>query len=429
MHNMGRLYKFQQEGVRWLVENPLAYLADKPGLGKTVQAIVAATELGVRRPTVLCPAIAREVWRSHWLEWGLPGVELQTFSYDWIASHGEHHQHIWHTSDLIIGDEWHYTKNPLAKRARAACRIVNRARRVWLLSGTPIPNNPSEIYTTLRAVWPHLLRELGTPTYRDFIAKFCISEPVRFGHGRTGTRIIGAQNSAQLRDVLSKIMLVRTAEEVDLQLPPLRWENTRLDLSHEEWEDLTDMLAPIATPAVVKEINDRLLHNQPLPGDSLAELRRVLGVQKAVPAVRLLAEELENGAYKKIVVVAYHREVLGVLEDGLKRFGLVRTDGSTSDPQRTSNINSFQHDPSVRIYLGQYGTTGTAITLHAAHELVLVEQPWGPGEIEQISRRIHRIGQDRSCRVRMFIIPDTLDDAVARVRARKLRMIGEVVTT
>ena len=424
-----RLYPFQEKGAQWLTQNDRAYLADAAGLGKTVQAVIAATRLNIRRPTVVCPAIARPVWLAHWHEWGDRTVVPDIYSYERIVQTPRLQQDIVKEADLVIFDEWHYAKNPKARRARAAGYIANRASRTWLLSATPVPNNPSEIYTALRSVWPHLLREeLGVWSYREFVEKFCVSEPVRHSNG-WGTRIIGARNADLLRDVLASVMLRRKLEDVELDLPVLRWENTRLHLLGEEWGELTEMLKGVATPEVVRDINQRLRRNQPLPGAPLAALRRTFGVAKAVPAVRLLAEELELGKYEKIVVMAYHREVLGVLESGLKRFGLVRTDGSTSPHWREQNIMNFQNDPTVRVFLGQYNTTGVSITLHAAHELVMVEQPWGPGDIEQIARRIHRIGQKSRCRVRMFVLPDTIDDAVAKVRARKLRMIGAVVTT
>ena len=429
MRKIPKLYQFQKEGIAWLKANPRAYLADKPGLGKTVQAVVAATELGVGSPYVICPAIAESVWLAHWQEWGDRSVTPRTVSYERLASSPKVYQEILAEADIVICDEWHYAKNPLAKRTKAACRLISQMPNVWLISATPIPNNPSEIYTSLRALWPHLLQELGVSTYRSFIFKFCISRPVRYGPGRMGTQIIGAQNSKELRAVLQKIMLVRELSDVDLQLPPLRWENTRLELVGDEWDILTDRLKPLMTPELVKLIHQRIRVDKPLPDTALATVRRTFGVAKSFPAARLLSEELRDGKYDKIVVVAFHIDVLDVLEAELKQFGLVRTDGSTTPPTRTSNINAFQNDPSVRVYLGQYSTTGVSITLHAARELVMVEQPWGPGEIEQIARRIHRIGQEGSCRVRMFIVPDTIDDAVARVRARKLRMIGEVVTT
>ena len=256
-------------------------------------------------------------------------MKPKIYSYERIVQTPRLQQDIPKWADLVIFDEWHYVKNPKTKRTWAAGYIANRASRVWLLSATPNPNNSSESYTTLRAVWPHLLKKLGVWSYREFVEKFCVSEPVRHSNGWS-TRIIGAKNSDQLREVLSSIMMRRGIEDVELELPPLRWENTRLHLLGEEWGELTNMLKGVATPAVVRDINERLRRNQPLPGAPLAALRRTFGVAKAVPAVRLLAEEMDLGKYKKLVVMAYHREVLGVLEAGLERFGLVRTDGSTS---------------------------------------------------------------------------------------------------
>lgn len=430
MHKPGGLYDFQKYGVKWLMRSTRAYLADKPGLGKTVQAITAATKLNFKNIWVICPAIARDVWREHWRLWGSPRVRPHVVSYEWLVQHPEELQLIWRNADLVIGDEWHYAKNVTAKRSRAACRVMNRAQKVWLLSASPMPNNPSELYTTFRSVWPDILKnDLGVWKYEEYVKKFCIVEPVRYGGGRMGTRIVGVQNAPLLRDALSKIMLRRRLEDVDLELPELRWNTVRLDLTIPEWSNLASSLKNVATPEVVERIRQRLARNQMPNNPNVSEMRRVMGVAKAVPAVRMIAEEMDDKKYDKLVVMAYHKEVLNTLEDGLQRFGLVRTDGSTGEARRTSNRNQFQQDKSTRIFLGQLTTTGVAITLHAASEMVMVEQPWTPEDIEQIARRIHRIGQQRACRVRMFVLPDTIDDAVAAVRSRKLRMIGEVVHT
>ncbi len=215
------LYLFQETGVQWLAKRHCAYLADKPGLGKTVQAVVAATRLGVRHPTIICPAIAIEVWRSHWHEWGDRSIDPTIFSYEHIVKTPRLQQEIPKLSDLVIFDEWHYAKNPTTKRAIAAGYIASRAVRVWLLSATPIPNNPSEIYTTLRAVWPRLLKKLGVHSYQEFVEKFCVSELVRYPNG-VRTRIVGSKNPEQLREVLSLIMLRRSIEDVELELLPAR---------------------------------------------------------------------------------------------------------------------------------------------------------------------------------------------------------------
>ncbi len=76
------LYDFQRYGVQWLMARMRAYLADKPGLGKTVQAITAATKLNLENIWVICPAIARDVWREHWLLWGNKRTKLRVLSYE-----------------------------------------------------------------------------------------------------------------------------------------------------------------------------------------------------------------------------------------------------------------------------------------------------------------------------------------------------------
>jgi SNF2 family DNA or RNA helicase len=69
---------------------------------------------------------------------------------------------------------------------------------------------------------------------------------------------------------------------------------------------------------------------------------------------------------------------------------------------------------------------GTAISLTSSHEVVLVEQLWNPEENLQAVKRIHRIGQEHPCRARMFFAPSSIDDAVASVLARKMRLLGEI---
>ncbi|KKK69122.1 hypothetical protein LCGC14_2937180, partial [marine sediment metagenome] len=298
--SMRRLYDFQKHGVRWLMARTRASLADKPGLGKTVQAITAATKLNLTNIWVVCPAIARDVWREHWPLWGNPRVRPHVVSYEWLAQHPAE-RWLLEGADLVIGDEWHYTKNICAHRSLAACAVMNRARRVWLLSASPMPNNPSELYTTFRSIWPEILKnDLGVWKYEEYVQKFCIVEPVRYGGGRMGTRIVGVQNAPILRDALSKVMLRRRLEDVDVQLPDLRWNTVRLDLTTPEWSDLASSLKNVATPEVVERIRQRIARNQ-MPSDpNTSEMRRVMGVAKAVPSVRLIAEEMDDKKYDKL---------------------------------------------------------------------------------------------------------------------------------
>ena len=197
---MNELYPFQETGVDWLVANKRAYLADGMGLGKTVQAIDAASCLGVERPLVICPASAVPVWKEMWHEWGMPSVAetVRVVSYTKFVRYPAEDKD-WH--DLLILDEAHYCKNMVAQRTKAALGLAHRSSRVWLLSGTPMPNHVGELYAPLRAVWMDLLRELGITTYWQFLKYFAITVQTSFG-GRPQTRVVGAKNIPVLNALL-----------------------------------------------------------------------------------------------------------------------------------------------------------------------------------------------------------------------------------
>ena len=66
------------------------------------------------------------------------------------------------------------------------------------------------------------------------------------------------------------------------------------------------------------------------------------------------------------------------------------------------------------------------MNMQAAPEIVLVEPDWVPDVNAQFIKRIHRIGQDKPCRARLFTVPGTQDDAVMSGLAKKIAMQVEV---
>ena len=74
---MPELYPFQRVGATFLAERRVGILADDKGLGKTVQAIVAADRVGARRIITVCPAIARESWAREWSAWRMTPRSIQ----------------------------------------------------------------------------------------------------------------------------------------------------------------------------------------------------------------------------------------------------------------------------------------------------------------------------------------------------------------
>lgn len=406
------LYPHQPEGITFLAERDRAYLADVMGLGKTVQAALAADRAGVSSVLIIAPASTIPNWEREWAEWG-PQVNVACISYSSrkkldMAAGAE-----W---DLVILDEAHYCKNPKAKRTQAALAIAAGADRAWLLSGTPMPNHPGELYAPMEAIWPEVLEQLGISTYMQWVDRFCQYKRVTYGRGwvqQPALKIFGAKNLDQLKPYMADIMLRR--KEVE-GLPPMRVHLSRLprDAGFERALAQTGVdVGALARAIEAEEASD---------DKSASKLRRLMGEYKAPRIAFQIAKELEDRAYPKIVVLAYHHSVLDALERGLADFNPVGFRGSTPQAQRQEAIDLFTNDPTRRVFIAQQTAAGVGINLQVASEIVLVEPAWSPDDNAQALKRIHRIGQDVPCRARIFTVAGSLDEAIMGTLQRKLQM-------
>jgi SWI/SNF-related matrix-associated actin-dependent regulator 1 of chromatin subfamily A len=400
------LFPFQaNEAVPFLVKRPRAYLALDCGLGKTVVATVAAREVGAQRTLVIAPASALANWEHDWLVWRGSG-ELVAESYDMLIRHPTRFDGGgW---DVVILDEAHYVKNPRAQRTKAALRIAREGKQAWLLSATPAPNHAGELYAPIKALWPGVLRQLGITNSMQWMNRFTHWGP---GFQGRGIKVWGSRNGDQLKPFLDRLMLVRKLEDVKADVPPLRVDVFRFP--HDE--RFARAIGEMGASALL-----RGMEAEECDGGSVSRLRRYLGEYKAPHIADLLAEELEVGAYKKIVVLAYHLSVIDILRRRLERFGVVTLTGADSRSRRKAAEDDFRRGM-PRVFIGQQSAAGVALNLQVASEIVLVEPSWVPDDNWQAIKRVHRIVSKHPCRARLFSVKGTLDDAIITTAARKTR--------
>ena len=388
-----KLYDFQRHGVDFLWKRARAYLADTMGLGKTIQACVAAWEIGSRNTLVACPASAIENWKREWGLWA-PGIDATFVSY---ASLVRYTPRGIEDYDLVILDEAHYCKTPTAKRTKTAMGVARVSPRSWLLSGTPMPNHPGELYAPIAALWPEIPEALGLKNHSQWFDHFCKWTPTQYGK-----RVYGVQNGSDLRPWLDKIMLRRKLDDVALDLPPLRVTLHRLprDTAALNW----------------------------ITGEETSTQRRLLGTYKAPLIAAQILRELDDGAYDKIVIGAYHRDTMSKLNELMRAGGYppVGFHGGTLLAHRQKAIDAFTNERERRVFIVQQTAGGVSINLQVASEIVLVEPDWVPDVNAQFIKRIHRIGSTEPCRARVFTVAGTQDDGVMRGLVTKIRMKEEL---
>lgn len=400
-----KLYPYQLAGSIWLSMRRRAYLADAPGLGKTAQVIRAIMTIqgetgSFLKTLVVCPAAAIPVWEAEWEKWWpqmSKRLRPRIVSYTKLTL-CESCQDVKY--DLVVLDEAHYVKSPRAKRTKAALKVAAAADRAWLLSGTPMPNNPSELFTVFAGLWPHSI-PLGITKHIQWLDYFC-----EWYQGEHGPRVTGTKNVVELRNMLRPIMARRRIQDVGLQLPPLRLHVVPLPADRrfaEELETLANEQGDLHTPTV----------------------RRLLGAHKAPRIAKIVGDERISP-----VVLMYHHKDTGralrasLIVRGWRCYGF---DGSHTPGQRAAETERFQKDPKgPKVFIVQQQAGGVSISLTAASEIILVEPDWSPGVNAQAIKRVHRIGSTDPVRARLFYVMDSLDENIMETLATKIRMRKEV---
>ena len=143
------------------------------------------------------------------------------------------------------------------------------------------------------------------------------------------------------------------------------------------------------------------------------------------PQVVKYVKMLHAGGDEKIVVFAWHIEVMDILQKGLDKIGVVRVDGRTTETEKAKAVVSFQTDPSIGVILGNVLSlgTGTDGLQHVSRRAVLAEPEWVSGNNEQCFKRLHRAGQQSQVLGDIFVARGSLAEHILGASLRKGRVI------
>ena len=96
--------------------------------------------------------------------------------------------------------------------------------------------------------------------------------------------------------------------------------------------------------------------------------------------------------------------------------------------ERAELVKTFQDpDSNIRGFLGSIQTCNYGLTLTAASKLFIMTLPYSVGEYDQVSDRLHRIGQKNAVNIYVLTFPDTIDDYVFSAIEGKRKEIVKVI--
>ena len=440
------LYKFQKEGINFGIEKKgRILLADEMGVGKTIQAIGISLLYKENWPVlIICPASLKFVWRNEILRW-IPDInadkdiqivksgkdeflcdeKFYIISYDLTIKFEQ--KLIDKQFNFIIADEAHYLKSLDAKRTKCLLPIIQKSKRILLLTGTPILSKPLELYPLLTMLRPDIFNN-----FKVFGNRYCDPKQ-KFVNNNWFIDWSGCSNAKELNYILKNIMIRRLKKDVINQLPPKKRQKIEIETDPKIIKKIKSL--NVKNEIIYKELDN---FNNNLNIENLKEIRNennmfnkiyMLTAEAKVKGVKEYIHYLiENKC--KFLIFGHHRIMLDSIEEEVKKLKVdyIRIDGEVKPEARQEYVNKFQSNEDCLIAILSITACYSGITLTAASTVIFSELYMTPAIMIQAEDRAHRIGQEHECvNIHYLYGPDTLDDILFKMLNKKQNIFSNTL--
>ena len=426
---------YQVDGICFHLSNKLVINGSDMGLGKTAQSLLAV-ECGELFPClVICPSSVKYNWSKEWDKW-LEGrliseIESSSKINNWSSDVVVINYDIVGKKDgmrvvlkfpeiglinwkSIIIDESHKLKNPKSIRSMSINLLTKKCENIYLLTGTPILNRPNELINQLNTI------RKFKPLFGDwmsFIRKFCNAKKTPFGWDTSG-----ASNLPELYSIMKQNTYFRVETKDVLQSLPEYQESVltfKINNKKKYKDAVCDLILYLKKNKGV-EAAERAESAQHLV--MLMTLRQLSSLGKLKEIEEWLEDYLE-ATDRNILVFGIFKESLRQLSE---KFNSKLIDGSTSSKKKQEIIDGLTKRD--RMLFGNISSLGTGTDgLQAYYQDVLfIDQPDRPGDIDQAIKRVNRDGQKHSTNVYHAICDSTIDKDIYDMILKK-REVTEAV--
>lgn len=436
-----QLKPHQRDSVRAFVTKPAFALFDEPGAGKTYPTVAAANlmeEAGViDTGIVVCPAAVRIGWRSpdfgEIAKWGWrpgavheyhagstrlrwrPGLNWVVTNYEFIREErrlGELLNQLGGRKSWVVLDESSRIKSHKAQQTKAAKKLRRACLRAAILNGSPIANNPLDLYSQFDFLDNAII---GCPNYWTFRARYAVMG------GFKAKQVVGFRNIDELNRLIQPYLLRRLKRDC-LDLPEKRFQARECRLSPETWRLYREMRdgmvawlddqPSIAPQAIVKILRLSQLTSGYLGGLVPQDLDPELAAGAPVhePPREVSREKLDafldwfsdwldagNAEGGRLIVWGRFRLELDRAQAALEARGIrcVQVRGGQTKTQREDAIKAFtmERGGPAMVLFGSPHAGGLGLTLVEAHDVFYMSNDYSLIAREQSEDRAHRPGQ------------------------------------
>lgn len=434
-----KLFDYQIQGIKFLLTNNVALLADQMGTGKTVMSTTALRIFFikglVKKALIVAPSNLLNVWEEHLEKWA-PELQFLTLndtkeirellwevkshvylvSYDTLKNDYKDKfftlKEFFKDLDIIILDEAHNIKNKDTYKSKAIKTLAKEVKYKWALSGTPLQNNIKELVSLLEFLLPK-------------------------------EKELDKKSPDELKEILKPIMIRRLKKDVLKDLPEkLPPEIEKFDLSPVQREYYEKYLSFERNRLIDiykrfrNEKNFQIMFKQNIIF-SLQKLRQICNFPPnsyhSPKANRLkeIVKELTEDGEKVIVFSNFIQEGIGKiyknLIEVLPQSSIVLYHGSLNQKEKQEAVKRFMKDKNCMVFLGSITAAGEGLTLTSSSYIIFFDLHWNPAKVWQAEDRVHRIGQTKAVNIYNFVTKNTVEEKIIQKLEEKKSIINNLI--
>ena len=466
-----QLRPYQLEGVKWLVDlyqNELgACLADDMGLGKTLQTIAMLLHAKENKPyiaekekvpsqldmfstaaddqflnplnaLIVLPASLVFNWQEELMRFA-PTLTIYRHvgpkrhkdirllkRFDIILTT---YQTASRDVDLLVQQDYEYIvldeSQQIKNRESKVFKALNEltARHKISLSGTPIENSLSDLWSQMQFINPHLLG-----SFSFFKKEFL--RPIE--------KMYNEEKKARLRSLVEPYLLRRTKEEVVKELPPLSTRILYTEMTSEQ-KKLYEREKSAARNYLLDNFDSSDGKYKLLVLQTLTKLRQLVNH----PALVKPDYKRDSGKFHdvmeqwdiiqkaghKVLIFSSFVKYLEMFKAELDKRGVAYSwlTGSVSAKQREAEVKKFETEESVRSFLISIKAGGVGLNLTAADYVFILDPWWNPTTEQQAIARAHRIGQKKNVFAIKFITRESIEEKILKLQEKKSQLAEDII--
>lgn len=345
----------------------------------------------------------------------------------------------WHR---IIADEGHTFNNP--KSAIFYTMMSIWARHKWCLTGTPLRNRTSDLFSQFRFLGFNKVimpQEFTITLYTNCSLDKCvlymtkedamiklpekkiIEVPVELGERE---KEMYDYFRCKTREAYND-HLVAGAAFVNVLTMFLRLRQCCLapNIIVEKEKEKGSSGASTADKEALDRMTDGL-HSWVSDKEGTAGV----GSAKVVKCINLIVNEVPAG--KKVIVFASFKTLINLLAYALRKrspeIGYELVDGNIKGQQRDEALDRFKKDKSKKVLFISLKVGSESLNLTEASYIIQMESTWTPAVLDQANARSHRVGQEEDVTIWKIIAQHTIEQKMEQICENKRRLFEQFIT-